>query len=74
MADIKSMLPDLKDVTSIANKLFKDVKKSVGEIITEYKKKHACQEESCKTESKTEDKAADSKPSKTNTKKEEGGE
>ena len=53
MGDMKSMLPDFKEVTSIATKLFKDVKKSVGEIITEYKEKHACQDDPCKTEPKT---------------------
>ncbi|OGV44409.1 MAG: hypothetical protein A3F46_06335 [Legionellales bacterium RIFCSPHIGHO2_12_FULL_42_9] len=53
MTDMKSMLPDLKDVTSIANKLFKDVKKSVSEIVSDYKEKHACQDDSCKTGAKT---------------------
>ena len=62
MADMKSMLPNLKDVTSIATKLFKDVKKSVSEIVTEYKEKHTCQEESCKT---TDSKTTGSKTTKT---------
>ena len=44
MADMKSMLPDLKDVTNIATKLFKDMKKSVTEIVSDYKEKH-CREE-----------------------------
>lgn len=55
MADMKSMMPDLKDVTSIASKLFKDVKKSVGEIISEYKEKHVCQEKSCNAKTKKAD-------------------
>ena len=52
MADMKSMLPDLKDVTSIASKLFKDMKKSVTEIVHDYKEKHSCQDESSPTKKK----------------------
>lgn len=39
MNDFKSKLPDLKELSSMAGKLFKDVKTSVSEIIDEYKKK-----------------------------------
>ncbi|KTD18887.1 hypothetical protein [Legionella jordanis] len=39
MNDFKSKLPDFKELSSFANKLFKDVKKSVTEIIDDYKKK-----------------------------------
>lgn len=41
MSDFKSKLPDFKEITSIAGKLFKDVSKSVSEIIADYKKKRA---------------------------------
>jgi len=41
MSDLKSKLPDFKEVTSMATKLFKDVKTSVSEIIGDYKKKRA---------------------------------
>lgn len=39
MSGPKSKLPDFKEVTSMATKLFKDVKTSLTEIIVEYKKK-----------------------------------
>lgn len=44
MSDLKSKLPDLEELSSIAGKLFKDVKKSVVEIIDDYKKKHPSDE------------------------------
>jgi len=34
-----SKMPDLKEIGSMAGKLFHDVKKSIGEIITDYKAK-----------------------------------
>lgn len=37
----KSKLPDLDEVTSIVGKLFNDVKKSVTEIVDDYKEKRA---------------------------------
>lgn len=40
MSDFKSKLPDLKEITAMAGKLFKDVKTSVCEIIEDYKQKH----------------------------------
>ncbi|KTD47353.1 hypothetical protein Lrub_2275 [Legionella rubrilucens] len=52
MSDFKSKLPDFKEITSIASKLFKDVKQSVSEIIDDYKKKReedeAAQEQQAK--------------------------
>jgi len=39
MSDLKSKLPDMKEVGSIATKLYKDLKTSVSEIIHDYKKK-----------------------------------
>ncbi|MBI2786654.1 MAG: hypothetical protein HYX60_10315 [Legionella longbeachae] len=39
MSDTKSKLPDLKELSSMANKLFSDLKTSVGQIITTYKEK-----------------------------------
>ena len=41
MSDLKSKLPDLKEIGEITGKLFNDLKKSVTEIIGDYKKKHA---------------------------------
>lgn len=38
MSDSKSKLPDFKEISSMAGKLFHDIKKSVGEIIVDYKK------------------------------------
>lgn len=52
MSDFKSMLPDFKEVTSIANKLYTDVKKSVCEIVTDYKSKHCTEDSEKKSESK----------------------
>jgi hypothetical protein len=37
--DKKSKLPDLEELTGIVGKLFGDLKKSVGEIVTDYKDK-----------------------------------
>jgi len=39
MNDSKSKMPDFNELTSMATKLFKDVKTSVGQIIDEYKEK-----------------------------------
>lgn len=39
MSDLKSKLPDMKEVGSIATKLYKDLRTSVTEIIHDYKKK-----------------------------------
>ncbi len=40
MGDFKSKLPDLKELGSMTSKLFRDIKNSVSEIITDYKEKH----------------------------------
>lgn len=53
MADFKSKLPDFKELTKFTTKLFNDVKKSVGEIMDDYKKNRAEDEISAK-EPKTE--------------------
>lgn len=39
MSDLKSKLPDLKELGEITGKLFKDLKSSVTEIIQDYKGK-----------------------------------
>ncbi len=43
MADTpkQSKLPNLDEISGIASKLFKDVKKSVTEIVSDYKEKRA---------------------------------
>lgn len=41
MSDFKSKLPDLKELASMTNKLFTDIKKSVGEIVHNYKENRA---------------------------------
>jgi ppGpp synthetase/RelA/SpoT-type nucleotidyltranferase len=53
MGDFKSKLPDFKEIGSIASKLFKDVKTSVGEIIQDYKKKHAERQATAAAQAKT---------------------
>ena len=50
MGDFKSKLPDLKEVMQITGKLFKDLKTSVGEIVSDYKQKHADTAETEKSE------------------------
>jgi hypothetical protein len=52
MSDLKSKLPDLKELTGMAGKLFGDVKKSVVEIIGTYKEKHKDAPVETKTETK----------------------
>ncbi|QDQ41010.1 hypothetical protein E3226_011645 [Legionella geestiana] len=41
MSDLKSKLPDFQELTSMTMKLFGDVKKSVCEIVDDYKQKRA---------------------------------
>lgn len=41
MSDLKSKLPDLKELGEISGKLFKDIKASVEEIVKSYKQKRA---------------------------------
>lgn len=52
MSDQKSKLPDLNEIVGMANKLFKDLKVSVCEIVDEYKAKRAETESVVKPESK----------------------
>ena len=40
MSDLKSKLPDMNELGSMAGKLFKDIKSSVCSIIDDYKQKH----------------------------------
>lgn len=37
MSDMKSKLPDLKELASMTGKLYNDLKTSVGQIIQDYK-------------------------------------
>mgnify|MGYP000063503873 CR=1 FL=1 len=37
MSDMKSKIPDLKELASMTGKLYKDIKTSVGQIIQDYK-------------------------------------
>ena len=60
MSDLKSKLPDLKELGEITGKLFKDIKTSVSEIITNYKEKHPPQ--AAKTEATTEKAEPKKKP------------
>lgn len=55
MSDLKSKLPDLNELGSMAGKFYNDVKKSVVEIIDDYKQKHPA-ETITPTEKKDEDK------------------
>ena len=58
-----SKLPDLKELGKMTGKLFKDVKKSVSEIIDEYKKNRAPETESAaKTKPKKESATTEEKP------------
>lgn len=41
MSDLKSMLPDLKELSSMTGKLFNGIKNTVEEIIEDYKQKRA---------------------------------
>ena len=40
MSDLKSMMPDFKELGEMTGKLFKDIKNSVCEIVEGYKQKH----------------------------------
>ncbi len=55
MSDLKSKLPDLKEISSMANKLFKSLKSTVEEIVHDYKEKRAepAHEAPAKKETKT---------------------
>ena len=57
----KSSLPDLEEISGVASKLFKDLKKSVTEIVSDYKSKR---------EEQPKDKAPKKKPTKETAEKE----
>ncbi len=59
-----SKLPDLNEIGGMASKLFGDVKKSIGEIIDDYKAKHPTEVKSETPEVKAEPGKADSEASK----------
>lgn len=59
MSDLKSKIPDLNEITSMAGKLFKDVKQSITEIIADYKESHPQQEESAEVVEKHAEKPAE---------------
>ncbi len=69
MSDKKSKMPDLKELGSMASKLFGDIKESVSEIIKDYKEKHPpeakpddTKAEASPKEAKPEDTKDDTKP------------
>ncbi|NDH08644.1 MAG: hypothetical protein EBY16_03335 [Gammaproteobacteria bacterium] len=64
-----SKLPDLNEISNMAGKLFGDVKKSIGEIIDEYKAKHPHEESVAKPECKIEPGKTDSETSQVKDKK-----
>jgi hypothetical protein len=53
MSDLKSKMPDLNEMTTMATKFLKDMKNSVGEIVEMYKQKRSesCSSEACTKES-----------------------
>lgn len=68
MSDLKSKLPDIHELGSMASKLFKDIKVSIEELIHGYKTKHSQPaSHQVATQEKTKDKAPSVK--KTTTKK-----
>lgn len=48
MSDWKSKIPDIKELGEMTGKLFKDIKKSVDEIVSSYKQKRPASPESSK--------------------------
>ncbi len=48
MSDWKSKIPDIKELGEMTGKLFKDIKKSVDEIVTSYKDKRPASSETSK--------------------------
>lgn len=61
MSDFKSKMPDLKELGSMASKLFKGIKSSVEEIIKDYKEKRAIPESETKHNATEETKSPKSK-------------
>ena len=64
MSDLKSKLPDLKELASMTSKLYNDIKTSVGQIVQDYKDTRAQSgEENSSEAGKSETPAAnDAKP------------
>ncbi len=56
MSDFKSKIPDFHEMATFTGKLIKDIKKSIGEIMVDYKHKRA---EDAKNEVKTDVKKED---------------
>ncbi len=56
MSDEKSKIPDLKELAAMTNKLFSDIKTSVGQIIQDYKdlRAQSGMDENTSTEAKPE--------------------
>lgn len=44
MSDFKSKLPDFKEICSMTSKLFSGIKKSIDEIVEDYKEKRSHEE------------------------------
>ena len=54
MSDLKSKLPNLSEVGEMACKFYKDIKTSVCDIISDYKKKHPdCASTKCSSKKTT---------------------
>lgn len=62
MADEKSKIPDVNEIASMAGKLFKDVKKSISEIIKDYKANRPADASSANSEKSTTKAAAKAEP------------
>lgn len=59
MSDLKSKLPDLKELGQMTGKLFGDLKNSVMEIYEDYKQKRANETTETKAEATPEKKSAE---------------
>ena len=57
MSDLKSKLPDLKELGEMTSKLFNDIKTSVAEIVDTYKQKHPQSDKSADSVNKASDDA-----------------
>ncbi len=66
MSDFKSKLPNFEEITSMTSKLFKGIKKSVDEIIHDYKEKRAADEKK-ETAAEKKESTAEKKPAKEST-------
>ena len=74
MNDLKSKLPDLKELSSMSNKLFNGIKNAINEIVHDYKEKRAVNDTKAEQETTTQEapvaKKAESKPKAEKTKPE----